>query len=61
MIVSDGIEFVNAGPVDKVAALIRDVNGHGTWNRTLQVSTVVTLIPCSTKHIYAEVVTFEAV
>ena len=26
------------GPVEKVAALIRDVNGHGTWNRTLQVT-----------------------
>ena len=49
MIVSDGIEFVDAGPVDKVAALIRDVNGHGTWNRTLQVSTVVFQIPCIPK------------
>ncbi len=37
MIVYDVIRFFDAGPVDKVAALVRDVNGHGTWNRTLQV------------------------
>jgi hypothetical protein len=30
--------------VEKVAALIRDVNGHGTWNRTLQVDTWTLLL-----------------
>ncbi len=35
------------GPVEKVAALIRDVNGHGTWNRTLQVDKQSSYLTCA--------------